>query len=325
MRTAQLYRYTIPVETGVVLRQRRLKVREGLVLHLTDGEQQGWGEIAPLPEFSRETLAQAEQQAKSAIAEWLNGETLDWDAFAPSVAFGFSCALAELENRLGSAGNYRAAPLCYGDLDELYEKLVDLPPEAKVAKLKVGLYEANRDGLIANMLLEAVPDLQLRLDANRAWSPAKAAQFTEKIAPPLRSRIQFIEEPCSTRNLSLAFAEQYRIAIAWDESVHESDFALCAQSNVAAIVIKPTLIGSLEKCVKLIAQAHQLGMMAVISSSIESSLGLTQLARIAQQYTPDTVPGLDTLNLMQLQLIRPWPGSTLPLAKMESDCLQKLL
>ncbi|RYA58752.1 o-succinylbenzoate synthase, partial [Enterobacter cloacae complex sp. CH23B] len=39
---------------------------------------------------------------------------------------------------------------------------------------------------------------------------------------------------------------------------------------------------------------------------------LTQLARIAAWLTPDTVPGLDTLNLMQAQLIRQWPGSTLP-------------
>ena len=41
----------------------------------------------------------------------------------------------------------------------------------KVAKVKVGMYEANRDGLIADMLLEAIPDLQLRLDANRSWTP----------------------------------------------------------------------------------------------------------------------------------------------------------
>jgi O-succinylbenzoate synthase len=35
--------------------------------------------------------------------------------------------------------------------------------------------------------------------------------------------------------------------------------------------------------------ATQLGMTAVISSSIESSLGLTQLARIAAWLTPDTI------------------------------------
>ena len=66
------------------------------------------------------------------------------------------------------------------------------------------------------------------------------------------------------------------------------------------------------------ASAHEAGLTAVISSSIESSLGLTQLARIAAWLTPDTIPGLDTLNLMQTQLIRPWPGSALPCAGVEA-------
>ena len=75
-------------------------------------------------------------------------------------------------------------------------------------------------------------------------------------------------------------------------------------------MIKPTLTGSLDKVREQVAAAHAAGLTAVISSSIESSLGLTQLARIAAWLTPDTVPGLDTLNLMQAQLIRQWPGST---------------
>ncbi|SQJ17958.1 O-succinylbenzoate-CoA synthase [Salmonella enterica subsp. enterica] len=55
-----------------------------------------------------------------------------------------------------------------------------------------------------------------------------------------------------------------------------------------------------------VAAAHALGLTAVISSSIESSLGLTQLARIAAWLTPGTLPGLDTLHLMQAQQVRPW-------------------
>ena len=68
---------------------------------------------------------------------------------------------------------------------------------------------------------------------------------------------------------------------------------------------------------------HALGLTAVISSSIESSLGLTQLARIAAWLTPDTIPGLDTLDLMQAQQVRRWPGSPLPLV--EVDALERLL
>jgi O-succinylbenzoate synthase len=62
----------------------------------------------------------------------------------------------------------------------------------------------------------------------------------------------------------------------------------------------------------LVQQAHQVGLVAIISASIESSLGLTQLARLADWLTPETVPGLDTLRLMQAQLVRQWPDSQLP-------------
>ena len=67
-----------------------------------------------------------------------------------------------------------------------------------------------------------------------------------------------------------------------------------------------------------VAAAHALGLTAVISSSIESSLGLTQLARIAAWLTPQTIPGLDTLSLMQTQLIRQWPDSILPCLDVEA-------
>lgn len=90
-----------------------------------------------------------------------------------------------------------------------------------------------------------------------------------------------------------------------------------------AVVIKPTLTGSLLKVQQQVAAAHALGLSVVISSSIESSLGLTQLARIAAWLTPQTIPGLDTLSLMGAQLVRPWPESTLPVLNI--DALEPLL
>lgn len=323
MKTAELYRYQIPIETGVVLRHRRLKCREGLLLCLRENGNIGWGEIAPLPEFSQEDLITAEQQTRTWIADWLLQKKAEIEPLAPSVAFGISCALAELRNKLGEHGNYRTAPLCYGDPDALYAKLNRIEGE-KVAKMKVGLYEANRDGLLAEMCLTAIPDLKLRLDANRMWTLEKALLFARKISLENRKRIQFIEEPCQTADLSRQFAAETGIAIAWDESVREPDFVVKKEPNLTACVIKPTLVGSIEKCVKLIEQIHQQGMSAVISSSIESSLGLTQLARLAHQYTPNTTPGLDTLNLMQSQLLRSWQGSDLPIADLNSPFITKL-
>ncbi len=320
IRNAAVYRYSLPMEAGVVLRNQRLKTRDGLLIHLQQGGQEGWGEIAPLPEFSQETLAQAEQAALRWVQDWQGG-SLPSDSPLPSVAFGTSCALAELEQRLPLQADYRKAPLCTGDPDELFAVLTALPGE-KVAKMKVGLYEAVRDGMIVNVLLEALPDLRLRLDANRSWTRAKADGFAKYVAPALRERIAFLEEPCKTRDESRDFALATGIAIAWDESVREADFVVQAEPGVAAIVIKPTLTGSLVRCRTLVEQAHAAGLTAVISSSIESSLGLTQLARIAHWLTPNTVPGLDTLDLMQAQLLRPWLDSELPLLDTSAlECL----
>ena len=321
MRRAQVYRWQIPKDAGVVLRERRLKTRDGFFVHLQQDEQEGWGEISPLPGFSLESLDEAQSALLTWVKAWREGANPALPD-APSAAFGISCALAELDGSLPEEANYRAAPLCTGDPDELFALLAAMPGE-KVAKIKVGLYEAVRDGMVANLLLEAIPDLHLRLDANRAWTPLKAQQFARYVNPAYRSRIAFLEEPCKTRDDSRAFARETGIAIAWDESLREDDFEFVAEPGVSAVVIKPTLTGSLAKVREQVSAAHALGLTAVISSSIESSLGLTQLARIAAWLTPDTVPGLDTLNLMQAQILREWPASTLPC--LDAEALEPLL
>ena len=144
MRSAQVYRWQIPMDAGVVLRDRRLKTRDGLYVCLREGEREGWGEISPLPGFSQETWEDAQSVLLAWVNNWLAGDCELPQM--PSVAFGVSCALAELAETLPQAANYRAAPLCNGDPDDLILKLADMPGE-KVAKVKVGLYEAVRDGM----------------------------------------------------------------------------------------------------------------------------------------------------------------------------------
>ncbi|NBM55888.1 o-succinylbenzoate synthase [Proteus sp. G2669] len=315
MRNAKLYSFSLPVDAGVVLRYQRLKTRDGFLVCLEQNGKQGWGEISPLPEFSRETLEQAQLSAQSWLTAWCAGENPEHSEL-PSVAFGLSCALAELEGTLPLEANYRAAPLCNGDPDDLILSLNDMEGE-KVAKIKVGLYEAVRDGIVVNLLLEAIPDLKLRLDANRSWTPAKAEGFAKYVNPAWRDRIAFLEEPCKTPEESLAFSQATGINIAWDETVRDDGFEVKPQPGVTTIVIKPTLVGSLELCQLLVKQAHALGLDAIISSSIESSFGLTQLARIAQWLTPNSIPGLDTVDLIKQQLIRPWPNVDIPLISLE--------
>lgn len=321
MRQAQLWRYSIPMDAGVVLRDRRVKTREGLVVCLRHGEAEGWGEIAPLDGFSTETLAQAQAVVLVWINDWLTGKDPAWPDM-PSAAFGLSCACAEYQGVLPTTADFRSVPLCSGDPDALFAMLQGLPGR-KEAKIKVGLYEAVRDGMVVNLLLDAIPDLWLRLDANRRWTPEKARQFARYVAPEFRARIAFFEEPCKTPEVSLDFARETGIAIAWDESLREQPDLLQSQLGVSTVVIKPSLTGSLQQVQSWVEQAHAQGLQAVISSSVESSLGLGQLARIAAWLTPDVIPGLDTLSLMQAQLLRPWPGSALPV--FHTEHLERLL
>ncbi|XPE25375.1 o-succinylbenzoate synthase [Shigella sonnei] len=150
---------------------------------------------------------------------------------------------------------------------------------------------------------------------------AERPAVAKYVNPDYRHRIAFSKSPAKPTMMRVVSRET-GIAIAGDESLREPDFAFVAEEGVLAVVIEPTLTGSLDKVREQVQAAHALGLTAVISSSIESSLGLTQLARIAAWLTPDTIPGLDTLDLMQAQQVRRWPGSLLPLV--DVDALEQL-
>ncbi|HHX8290216.1 TPA: o-succinylbenzoate synthase [Vibrio diabolicus] len=322
MREAKIYRYSLPMDSGVILRDNKLTERVGYVVVLSEGDQIGLGEVAPLPGFSLESTEDAGIQLQEQAERWVAGLDVDYANMYPSVAFGLSMAQLELAGGLPQQGKYQTAPLCTGDPDELIPKLNEMEGE-KVAKVKVGLYEPIRDGMLVNLFLESIPQLTLRLDANRAWTPEKAQQFAKYITPSLRQRITFLEEPCRSPGDSLSFAINTGIAIAWDETLQDAvrreDFRLEDLTGVKTIIIKPTLIGSVDFCITLIEKAKSLGMKAVISSSIESSLGLTQLARFAQWQLPDEVPGLDTIGLFKAQLEQGWPKCELPVLPLKDQ------
>ncbi|MGO1190863.1 o-succinylbenzoate synthase [Vibrio casei] len=334
-RQVTLYRYQLPMDSGVIVREQRLLQREGYIIELYENEHGGLGECAPLPTFSYETLEQVEAQLLPILSTWQKtGEWPDFESLFPSVSFGLSAAKYELEQTLPQAGEYLVAPLCSGDPDELipvFQNMADNDRQ-KVAKVKVGLYEPIRDGMLVNLFLESIPELNLRLDANRSWSLDKALKFAQYVTPELRRRITFLEEPCHTPDLSLEFARQTGIKIAWDETLQETihtpkfnvtefDVSNFFNDQLGALVIKPTLIGSIDRCIRLIDYAKAQGLQVVISSSLESTIGLTQLARLSAWQTPHQTPGLDTLQLFQSQLERSWPNSVLPMAFLSEQAL----
>ena len=166
--------------------------------------------------------------------------------------------------------------------------LSDMPGE-KVAKIR-SVSEAVRDGMVVNLLLEAIPDLH---PARTPTAPGhhSGRSSLRQIRQPddHRNRIAFLEEPLQTAT-TCAPSPETGIAIARDEPCAKPDFAFAAEPGVRAVVIKPTLTGSPTRVREQVAAAHAAGLTAVISSSIESSLGLTQLARIAAWLTPTPFP-----------------------------------
>jgi O-succinylbenzoate synthase len=85
-----------------------------------------------------------ENQASSMI------KGIHLDTLHPSVSFGLSIAQMELVGGLPENGNYSVTLLCTGDPDDLLPVLRQLNGE-KVAKIKVGLYEPIRDGMLVNL------------------------------------------------------------------------------------------------------------------------------------------------------------------------------
>ncbi len=325
MRHAKLYKYQLPMDSGVILRHEKLTQREGWIVELHCDGKRAYGEIAPLIGFSRESVEQAGQQAQAQLECWVNGSEFDYNALFPSVASGLSFAELELSGALPKQGSYGSVPLCVGDPDAMFPILKQLPDNKKITKIKVGLYEPIRDGILVNLFLESVPDLRVRLDANRVWTQEKATKFASYISPSYRHRIEYIEEPCQEPRQSLTFAIDTGIGIAWDETlqdaVQEPDFELEALTGAKTIIIKPTLIGSVARCITLIEEAKRLGISVVVSSAIESSIGLNMLARFAMWQTPQTLPGLDTIKLFNAQLEVPWPDCDLPVEPLKSQLL----
>ncbi len=96
--------------------------------------------------------------------------------------------------RLPQAADYRAAPLCSA-IRMSYSPDWRRCPGEKVAKVKVGLWEAVRDGMVVNLLLEAIPDLQLRPRLQPRLDAAQSATVRQYVNPAYRQRIAFLEEP----------------------------------------------------------------------------------------------------------------------------------
>lgn len=279
-----LYRYQLPFTQPLKFHGHTIQQREGLLLHWGSS----WSEIAPLPGFSRETLEEAQQETIAFLTAFKQGKTIP--VSCPSVQFGLDCA-----RRSWPVLKHTPLPpylLLQCSPDDIVwswkEWLYDYPLRIK---LKIARYPMRDELAMIRELIRLAPKTKLILDANQQWTREEAWTFMGHLDP---SHIEYVEDPCATYADIRAVANHTGIGVALDE-------ILCCENNwdyfplLKALIIKPMLIGSLEKCHDMVVKAKANGVKVVISSSHESQLGNRLLALLATEWSPEQAPGLDTL------------------------------
>jgi o-succinylbenzoate synthase len=152
-------------------------------------------------------------------------------------------------------------------------------------KVKVGGRPVPEDITRINTMTAALaPGHRLRLDANQSWSLEEVVAFIRGLAQP--ERIEYLEEPCQDPLTipELFHLTEQRVTFALDETLASPPrplSELVGMTGLAALVLKPTVLGGLKVCLDLHALGSAKGLLSVVSSSFESSVGLAHLTVLA--------------------------------------------
>ncbi len=327
----RLYRYDLPLTEPLQLKQTTLRHREGLLVELAgDGGAAGWGEAAPLPAFSRESLDEATDQLRGLADAMMDraitadlpdshgslARELDAMGLAPSARFGFELALWNLY----AAGSGKALPEVLAErprasvpisaLISSPDRAVEEALSAKAAgyeavKLKVGGREVEEDVELVSAVRGALGDaMALRLDANRAWRLEEAEEFARATAD---LGFEYVEEPLADPALLPLLARRSGLPVALDESLSELEPEELEEHGYArAVVLKPTLLGGITRTLRFARVASRLGARSVLSSAYETGVGTSALVALAAAVGDEEVPaGLDTYRRLAEDVLEP--------------------
>ena len=329
----QLYRYRLPLTAPLQLKGETVSARAGVLVAIKDESGAcGWGDVAPLPGFSAETLAEATDRLEAwartcagrpVPATWAEVDRLEG---APaSVRFGVELAWADLmATRRGvmlpdiwtgdSRSEVALNALLTGPADDVLAEAERLVAEGyRAVKLKVGRRELPTEIELVRALTERHgADLRLRLDANRAWSLSEAQRFVAEIDP---LAIDYLEEPLADPSDLPALADA-GCSVALDETMRDLSVGELDQHRYAsAVVLKPSLVGGLAHTLRVARRATELGMTPVVSAAYESGIGLRGLVALAASFPGDVPAGLDTYRRFQSDVV----ASRLPLSEPAID------
>ena len=159
-------------------------------------------------------------------------------------------------------------------------------PGALSAKVKVGEPGQSLDddyARIAAIRSVGGPNISLRLDANGRWSVAQALTALERLQ---EFDIEYVEQPAGTVAEMLELRESLEgtgIRLAADELIRQShQLDQVIDSGAAEVaVLKVSPLGGIRPTLERAREAHHAGLEVVISSALETSVGLSWGVRAA--------------------------------------------
>ena len=261
------------------------QVREGIILRLTDvAGNIGWGEIAPLPWFGSETLAQAVAFCESLTGK-LTQETITTIPNAlPACQFGLESAWETLFDAVTQSPISKK--LTYSYLLPAGEEALAAAKnyqDQSTFKWKIGVAQPEEEMAIFEELVRVLPTgSKIRLDANGGLTLAAAIAWLE-----LSDRtgvVEFVEQPLPTTAFPqmLTWSRTFTTPIALDESVATlQQLVESYQRGWRGIfVIKPAIAGSPRHLRQFCANYP---VDLVFSSVFETNIGRTAALRLATE------------------------------------------
>ncbi|MHA6525708.1 o-succinylbenzoate synthase [Tessaracoccus sp. G1721] len=173
----------------------------------------------------------------------------------------------------------------------------------RTVKIKVAAAGERLDDDVSRVaaVRSALPEARIRVDANGGWSLTAAREALRELAP---LGLEYAEQPCaSVEDLAALRAMDLGVPIAADESIRRAADPLRVRDAGAAdiAVLKVQPLGGVRACLAL---AEELGMPVVVSSAVETSIGLRAgLALAAALPELPYACGLETGRLLAADLV----------------------
>jgi o-succinylbenzoate synthase len=285
------------------------------LVRLSDGQREGVGECAPLPDLSCDV--------RPNYAELLNGfcqvlcETgeIDYEGMRtyPSMLFGLETALLDLKNQCsmfngqcsiifdtsfsrGEVGIPINGLVWMGNYKEMLERMEEkLEKGYRCVKLKIGAIDFEQELDLIKKIRDrfSFHEVELRVDANGAFQFDEALYKLELLS---QYNIHSIEQPIRQGQWAY-MAELCRespLPIALDEEligVNDPEMKAHMLNIIKPryIILKPSLHGGMSGCREWIEAAKAQGIGSWITSALESNIGLNAIAQFASEVYGDHI------------------------------------